>query len=154
MRSTASAIPSVSGFENQRNRRAQTLPAGGFCVELLASDFGEAVVFGLASAFGGFPVGFEPAPVFQPVECGIEGALANLQRLMGDLVDALDNGVSMDREERGDLQDKHVERSLEQFSVGGRNVGLPRHSRYQDRGWMPRMSRHLLYVGARHRSCR
>src|SRR6266545_1849673 len=71
----------LCGFENQRDRPAQTLPPGGLGIQLLPSRFGEAIELRVAPTFGGLPLGFEPTSVLQPVKSGIKRPLANLKRV-------------------------------------------------------------------------
>jgi hypothetical protein len=117
-------------FEDQRDGVAETLPAGSFRCELALAGSSEAVEFGVTPAFGSLPFGFEPASIFEAVERGIEGALADLEGIFGDLLDALDDGVPVDGTEGDDFQDEHVEGALKQLSIGG-FFGVPRHSGYR-----------------------
>ena len=70
------------------------------------------------------PIRFQPAAVFQAIQRRVEGALANLKRVLGDLLQPLNDSVTVDGFERGDLQDEHVERALEEVGLF-----MPRHSR-------------------------
>src|SRR5205085_2256308 len=97
----------------------------------------------LAPTLGRLPFGLEPASVLQPVKRGIKRSLTNLKRFFRNLLDALDNGISVNRTESGHLQDQHVECPLQEFGVAGYFLAMPRHSRYQDKGAMPRMSRYF-----------
>ena len=48
---------------------------------------------------------------------GIERALLHLEHGAGHLLEPLRDGVPVDRAERDDLQDEHVERALEQVGL-------------------------------------
>jgi len=91
---------------------------------LAASFASDGVEFGVAAALGGLPFCLEPAAVLQAIERRVERSLPDLKRIFGDLTEALDNGVAVDRFEGGDFENEHVERAVEE--VGG---FMPRHSR-------------------------
>src|SRR4029453_7357800 len=126
------SVPSCGGrtefsfgcLQDQRDGVTQALPAGGFGFELAAPLAREAVELGFAAAFGGLPFGLQPAAVLQAVQRRIERALSDLERVLRDLLEALDEGVSVDGFEGGDLQNEHVERALKEV-----NLFMPRHSR-------------------------
>ena len=53
--------------------------------------------------------------MLEPVERGIEGALLNLQSVAGDLLDAEEHAIAVERAERDGFQDQEVECALQQF---------------------------------------
>ena len=57
---------------------------------------------------------------------GIERALLHLQDVLRDLLQALRDGVAVERPERRHLQDQHVERALQQIGFCGRHTLMPR----------------------------
>jgi hypothetical protein len=81
---------------------------------LAASLARDAIEFGFTAAFGGLPISFQPAATLQAVQRRIERALPDLERVLRDLLEALDKGVSVDGFEGGDLQDEHIERALKE----------------------------------------
>jgi hypothetical protein len=97
---------SVRGLHDQRYRFTQPVPARGFCVQPPASSFGHSVVLRLTAAVGGFPFRLEQPPILQPVKRRIERALPDLKRILGDLLDALDDAIAMNRPQRCNLQDR------------------------------------------------
>src|SRR5580704_17209971 len=46
------------------------------------------------------------------MECGIEGALLDLERVARDLLDSLRNGIAVNGSKRNDPHDEKVERAL------------------------------------------
>jgi hypothetical protein len=61
------------------------------------------------------------------MQSGIKGTLLDLEHGAGHLLEALRDGVAMDRAERDNLQDEHVERALQQvglLAVGGHTKTL------------------------------
>jgi hypothetical protein len=132
-----SAVSRTSAIASQRRFQPH-----GFGVQLPAAGFGHAIVLPLAPAFGRLPFSLKPTSIFQPVEGRIERALPNLKRLSRDLLNSLNHSVSVNGPKSGDLQEQHVERSLEKLGVVGCLAIMPRHSRYQDTAGMPRMPRY------------
>jgi len=55
--------------------------------------------------------------VFELVQCGIEGTVADTENIAGNLFQALANGPSVQRLQRQYFKDEHVQRPLDQ--VGG-----------------------------------
>jgi hypothetical protein len=97
-----------------------------FASELFPSFRGKAVEFRLATRFRFLPLRREQSFVFEPVQRGIQRALLHLQRVPGDLLNALCNGIAMNRANTGDFQDQQVERALRK---AGRQVEV-RHTWY------------------------
>jgi hypothetical protein len=79
----------LCSLQNRADGGDQLPPGLGFLFELFAPRGRELVVLGASIVFGNVPGGFDPTPPFQPVQRGIKGALLNLQRVAGDLLDAL-----------------------------------------------------------------
>ena len=96
---------------------------GRFLVEGLPSRFGEGVVFGAAIVVADGPLGGDPCVLFEFVERGVEGALADLQDFAGDLADALGYGPAVHGFEGDDFQDQEVQRALDE--IGGFAQGAP-----------------------------
>jgi len=53
--------------------------------------------------------------LFEPMECGIERPLRNLQGILADLLDPLRNRPPVLRFEGDGLQDQEIQRSLDQI---------------------------------------
>ena len=62
-----------------------------------------------------FPLGGNPALLLQLVQSGIERAIADLQHISGDLFEALADGKTVERLERENFQQQHVQRALDQI---------------------------------------
>ena len=76
---------------------------------------------------------------FEAVDCSVEGALQDFEALAGDLLDAQQNAVAMQRTERDCLEDEHLERALrefdrsrQRFSYAGKEITLSLLSRQGD----------------------
>jgi hypothetical protein len=110
---------SLRGSEDAGDRSGQPIPVGALLVELLTAEPGERIEAGLASSVGRGPFSCEPAALFEAMERGIERALLDLQDVAGHLLQALRDGVAVDRAEGDDFQDEDVERALEQVGFGG-----------------------------------
>jgi len=52
------------------------------------------------------------------MKSGIERALLDLEEILGDLLDALGDGVAVNRTQCDDLQDQHIECAAEKFGFG------------------------------------
>jgi len=79
----------LRSFEHEGDGGGEAVPVLEFSFELLFAGFGEGVELGFAVVFGGRPFGLDPAFVFEAVEGGVEGTLADLEGIFGDLLDAL-----------------------------------------------------------------
>src|SRR5579859_1408715 len=101
--------------QDQSHGVREPLPINEFGLQLSAALSGKRIKFCLAAGFRFAPIGSEPAAVFQAVKRGIERALGDLEEVLGDLLDALGDGVAMNRTQRDDLEDEHVESSLEEL---------------------------------------
>ena len=92
--SSCSGLP-FGRVEEQADGVAQALPFGDFGVHLAATFFRERIKFGFAAGFGFLPHGLQPAAVFEAMQRGIEGALMDLEKVFGDLAEALGYGVAV-----------------------------------------------------------
>ena len=82
-------------------------------VALPAALGGKPIELCLAAIFRFTPVGGQPSTLFQAVQRGIERALLHLEDVARDLPDAQRDAVTVDGAEGDDLEDKHVESSLQ-----------------------------------------
>src|SRR6202041_383331 len=68
-----------------------------------------------AIVLGDFPLGGNPAFLFELVQCGIERAVADLQNVAGDLLQAQADGEAVERLQREDFQQQQVESALHEI---------------------------------------
>ena len=80
---------------------------------------GEPVVLCAPAVLGDAPLRVDPASLLEPDERWVDGALAYLQRVLGELLDAVGESPSVHRRERERLEDEQVERALQDLFVGG-----------------------------------
>jgi hypothetical protein len=104
-------------FENLGNGGSQFLPGIGFRLKLLFSGVRQFVKFGSAVVVGYSPFGFNPPASFHPMECGIEGALLDTQRVTGNLLNALRDGPSMLWAESQRPEDEEIESALGKVEI-------------------------------------
>ena len=89
------------------------------------------VVLRLALVLGLAPLAGDEALVLEAVQRRIEGPLLDFQAVFGNLLDAQQDAVAVQRAERDGFQNQHVERALHQ-------IGLLAHSS------PPRLSRRTI----------
>src|SRR3954468_18070667 len=77
--------------------------------ELFASGGRELVVLGFAVVLGHAPLALEPAAFFHAVERGIEGALLDLEVVVGGVADPPGDGIAVRRAPGEGLEDEEVE---------------------------------------------
>jgi len=94
---------------------------------LFAAFGGKPVKLGAAIVFGGAGFDGNPFALDEPVECRIEGALLNLQDVVGVELDGFGDGVAVGGPEEQSAQNEQVERALEQLDAI--DVLFSRHSR-------------------------
>jgi hypothetical protein len=64
--------------------------------------------------------------MLQAIESGVQRALLNLEEIFGDLLDAQEDAVAMQRAKRDGFEDEHVQSALEKFELLGHAVVSPR----------------------------
>src|SRR6202030_2454512 len=69
----------------------------------------------------------DPALVFKTIERGVERPLLNFQLLPGNLLDAQQDAITVERDERNGLENQHVEGALDEVELFAH--GSPRSSR-------------------------
>ena len=84
-------------------------------LKLFSARFRQRVELRLSPGFAVFPLRIEPAAIFQPVQCGVERTLMDLEKILGDLLEALRDAVAVPRAERKNLQDEEVQSPLEEL---------------------------------------
>src|SRR5437867_6800739 len=102
-----------SGSEDGVDGSSEALPGGPLGRELTASVAGNAVVLGAAVVVGGSPVRGDPATVLEPMECGVERTLIDLEHVPRELLDPLRDAPAVHRLERDGFEDEEVEGPLE-----------------------------------------
>ena len=95
------------------------VPLVGLGAELAAAGGGEAVELCLALVVGLAPLAGEEALVFEAEERGVERALLDGELVAGDLLDAEQDAIAVERAERDCLEDEHVEGSLHEVELVG-----------------------------------
>ena len=78
---------------------------------------GEAIELGLALVVGLAPLASEEALVLEAEERGIERTLLDGELVAGDLLDAEQDAVTVERAEGDCLQDEHVECALHEIEL-------------------------------------
>src|SRR5579864_2836033 len=100
------------------NYRRHALPAFGFSSELFFAGACQRVVAGAAIVFRSAPLGRNPAALFEAQECGVERALIQLEKVFGNLLDALGDTVTVKRPERIErFENDEVKRALKNFAA-------------------------------------
>jgi hypothetical protein len=107
--------PFFTRIHQADNRGAKLFPPAMLADELLLAGLGELVIFGALAVLRRSPFGSNPALLFQPVQCRVQGAGFRLQDLAGAGADRLADAIAMLRSAAQRLQNKHVERALEQL---------------------------------------
>src|SRR5467141_3297697 len=108
--------------EDQRDGVRETLPVQHFSLKLFAALASEGVKLRFPAGGRVFPLRLEPALLLETVEGGIEGPLGDLEEIPGNLLNTLGDGVAVNRTSGDNLEDEHVESSLEElhFFLGHR----------------------------------
>ena len=75
------------------------------------------VDLGPAAGLGHTPLGTDPAALLDPVDCRVERALLDLKQFVRQLPKALDDAVAVERSQAESLQDKQVERALQEIRL-------------------------------------
>ena len=114
-------------MENPGDGAGEFFPFGGFERKLFSAFWGKTVEFGAAVVFGNAFFDGDPAAFDKAVQGGIEGALLDLENVLGVALDVLGYGVAVGRTGEEGTQDEQVERALEE--VDAIRGGFGRHSR-------------------------
>jgi len=80
--------------------------------------FGYRVKLGFAAGVGVSPLRLEPAAIFETMERWIERALMHGEEILGDLAQALSDGMTVAGTQGDDLEDQHIESAAEEFGFG------------------------------------
>jgi len=101
--------------EGVREHAAWYVEQRAALLQALAASGGEFVELGAAIIFRPAPFSRNPALLFHAVKGGIKRPFLDGQNIVGPLLDALDNGVSMERAGIESLQNKKIESALKEF---------------------------------------
>ena len=107
----------LHAFDDLGDDRAQLAPGRDLTVQTCASAFGQLVVLRAPVVVRRAPRGLDPSSALEPMERGIQGALANIQCGAGDLMQALRDGPSVSRLERQRLENQEIECSLRKIEL-------------------------------------
>src|SRR5271165_5064228 len=102
--------------ENAGDDSGHVDPFGGLGLELTRTGSGERVKAGAAIVLRLTPLAFDPVPALKTIDGGVEGPLQDFEALAGDLLDAQQDAVAMQRTERDRLEDEHLECALREFN--------------------------------------
>src|SRR5215216_1143747 len=90
----------LCSLENSADCFGDAIPVGALSFELSLSCFGESIKLGAAIVFRHSPLRLDPAAFLHTVKRGIEGAILDLEQILGPLVYTLDNTVAVHRPTR------------------------------------------------------
>src|SRR5215471_20347374 len=93
----------------------EALPIGGFLLQLLPSQARERVELGSPIVFGRLPLGRYPAFLLQFVQRWIERAVADLENVSRNLLQALPDGPAMQRLKLQYLQKQQIQGPLDKI---------------------------------------
>src|SRR5437899_1266238 len=96
--------------ERRRDRRGEAVPAVGLLAQALAPGGGQLIKLGAPIVVGGAPAGLEQTLPDQPKQGRVKCALLDEQRPLGDLFDAKQNAVTVERAERNGLENQKTQR--------------------------------------------
>lgn len=105
------------GAQDAGDYRDHAVPLGGFAVKPAFSGGGEPVEFRSAIIFRFAPLARNPALMFEPVKRRIERTLLNFQKISGDLLDAQQNAIAVQRAQRNGFEDQHFQRAAQQVNL-------------------------------------
>src|SRR3954466_11902432 len=107
------SMRSALGGENEADRVDEALPGSEFVSERAPSGGGEPVVLCAPAVLGDAPLRVDPTALLEPDEGGVDGALAHLERVLGQLLDAVGEPPAVHGRERERLEDEQVEGPLQ-----------------------------------------
>src|SRR5688500_20144695 len=107
------SIGSALCGEDETDSADEAVPGRELATQGASSGGGEPIVLRAPAVFGDAALGVDPAPLRQRDERREDGALAYLQRVMGELLDAVGESQPVQRRERRRREDAQVVRSPE-----------------------------------------
>src|SRR5689334_5822587 len=99
------------------NRLRQAQPCVVLGLSGGASFAGQRVELGFAVVFGGAPLGFDQALLFEPIEGGIQRPFLHFQHVIGELMKAGGDAVAVIGSRAQALEDEQVERALQEVEL-------------------------------------
>jgi hypothetical protein len=91
--------------------------AGNFALEMLGASGGKFVDADAAVRGGDAPFGFDQFFFEEALESGIERALFDLEKVVGDALDVLDEGVAVQRLSLQSAENHHFERTRKEVAL-------------------------------------
>src|SRR5215467_15754465 len=98
------SIGSALRSEDEADRGDETVPGRELLTQRTSSGRGEPVILCPPAILGRAPFRIDPAALFQPDECRVYGALADLQRVLRELLDTMGESPTVHRRERERLE--------------------------------------------------
>src|SRR5205807_8640896 len=105
--------------ESGGDRGSEAVPAVSFLLQTLSSRRSQFIKFCAAIVLRGAPACFQETLADEPEQRGIQRALFDEQRPSGNLFDAQQHAVTMQRPERHRLQNQKIERSRKNLRLRG-----------------------------------
>src|SRR5579864_1201257 len=97
-----------------RDGAGDAVPVGGLFFKVLPPEWREGIKLRATVIFTRLPLRSNPASMFELVQGGIEGTIADAQDVAGNLFQALADRPAVHRPQGEDFQEQHVERPLNQ----------------------------------------
>src|ERR1700674_4400481 len=107
------------------NGGGEAIPIVCFTLEVAAPQPRERIKFGAAIVLAGSPLCLNPAFLLELVQGGIERAVADLENVAGDLLEADADGEAVERLESENFEEKKIESALDEVGGFGHNGVLP-----------------------------
>src|SRR5712691_3526509 len=101
--------------DNRGDRGGEAFPVGGFTFQLLTTRSRQFVELRTATQLAGLPLRLDPTLLFQLVEGGIQGTIADLQFLARHLLESLAHRPPVQWLECQDFQQEQIERALDEI---------------------------------------
>src|SRR5688572_31195100 len=105
-------------LEDQRDGISEPQPVARLGVHVDTPLARQPIKLCLAPGVAHLPFGGKQLAVLEAMQGRIERALCDLDHVAGNLLEALSDGVPMQRDGGQDLQDQEVERTLRQVGLG------------------------------------
>src|SRR5215472_8129426 len=103
---------SLLEFDDAGDGSREAAPVGGFAVEGTATKSRQRVELGAAVVFALAPLRLDPALLFELMQSGVKRAIAYLQHIAGDLLQANGYGETVEGFESKNFQEQEVESAL------------------------------------------
>src|SRR5687768_12102401 len=110
--------------EDETDCADEAVPGGELLTQGASSGGGEPIILCAPAVLGNAPLRVDPAALLQPDQRRVDGALAYLQRILRELLDAVGESPSVHRRQRECLEDEQVERALQDLFISGLGHGF------------------------------